>query len=87
MLVNRDETHSHTVRVAFEDSKSKRTRAFSGPVSFVTFGSEQYVWKDDGPNSHADPDGPPAATTIAGSAQATFTLPEASITVLRGRVE
>jgi hypothetical protein len=87
MLVNRDETNSHTVRVAFEDSKSKRTRSFSGPVSFVTFGSEQYVWKDDGPNSHADPDGPPVAATIAGSAQATFTLPKASITVLRGRVE
>ncbi len=58
MLVNRDEKDSHTVRVAFEDSKSKRTRSFSGPVSFLTFGSEQYVWKDDGPNSRADPDGP-----------------------------
>jgi hypothetical protein len=87
MLVNRDETNSHTVRVAFEDSKSKRTRSFSGPVSFVTFGSEQYVWKDDGPNSHADPDGPPVASTTAGSPQATFTLPKASITVLRGRVD
>jgi hypothetical protein len=87
MLVNRDETNSQTVRVAFEDSKSKRTRSFSGPVSFVTFGSEQYVWKDDGPNSHADPDGPPVATTIPGGAQAAFTLPKASITVLRGRVE
>jgi F5/8 type C domain len=87
MLVNRDETNSHTVRVAFEDSKSKRTRSFSGPISFVTFGSEQYVWKDDGANSHADPDGPPVVTTIAGSAQAAFTLPKASITVLRGRVE
>jgi hypothetical protein len=87
MLVNRDETNSHTVRVAFEDSKSKGTRSFSGPVSFVTFGSEQYVWKDDGPNSHADPDGPPVATTVAGTAQATFTLPKASITMLRGKVE
>ena len=87
MLVNRDETNSHTVRAEFEDSKSKRTRFFSGPVSFVTFGSEQYVWKDDGPNSHADPDGPPAAATIAGGTQATFTLPKSSITVLRGRVE
>ena len=87
LLVNRDETNPHTVRVAFDDSKSKRTRSFSGPVSLVTFGSEQYVWKDDGANSHADPDGPPAATTIAGSAQAAFLLPKASITVLRGRVD
>jgi hypothetical protein len=87
MLVNRDETNSHAVRVAFEDSKSKRTRSFSGPVTLVTFGSEQYVWKDDGANSHADPDGPPVANTITGSAQAAFTLPKASITVLRGKVE
>jgi hypothetical protein len=87
MLVNRDESNPHMVRVAFDDAKSRRARSFSGPVTVVTFGSEQYVWKDDGANSHADPDGPPAATTIAGSAQAAFTLPKASITVLRGRVE
>jgi len=87
MLVNRDETNPHMVRVAFEDSKSRRPKAFSGPVTQVTFGSEQYVWKDDGANSHADPDGPPVATAVAGSAQTAFTLPKASITVLRGRVE
>ena len=87
MLVNRDETNSHPVQVAFEDSKSKRTRSFAGRVTLVTFGSQQYVWKDDGANSHADPDGPPAATTIAAGAQTAFTLPRASITVLRGRVE
>jgi hypothetical protein len=75
------------VRVEFEDSKSQRTRSFSGPVSLLTFGSEQYVWKDDGANSHADPDGPPVGATIARSAQRNFTLPKASITVLRGRVE
>jgi hypothetical protein len=87
MLVNRDESNPHTVRVAFEDSKSQRMRSFSGPVSLVTFGSDQYVWKDDGANSHADPDGPPVGATVAGGEQAKFTLPKASITVLRGRVE
>jgi hypothetical protein len=50
----------------------------------VTFGSEQYVWKNNGPNSHPDPDGPPVARTVTNG---TFTLPQASITVLRGRVE
>jgi hypothetical protein len=75
------------VRVAFDDAKGKRMRSFSGPVTLVTFGSEQYVWKDDGANSHADPDGPPVATTVAGNAQAVYTLPKASITVLRGRVD
>lgn len=87
MLVNRDETNPHTVRVVFEDSRSQRSGSFSGPVTLVTFGSEQYMWKDDGPNSHADPDGPPAAVPAADGPQATYTLPKASITVLRGRVQ
>jgi hypothetical protein len=86
MLVNRDETSPHTVRVQFEDSKGKQNASFSGPVTFVTFGSEQYVWINDGPNSHADPDHPPVATTFAAGSQTVFTLPKASITVLRGKV-
>jgi hypothetical protein len=87
MLVNRDESNPHTVRVMLEDSRNKQRAYFSGPVNMVTFGSEQYVWKNDGPSSHADPDGPPVATTMQGSPQATFTLPKASVTVLRGRVQ
>ncbi len=87
MLVNRDETNPHTVRVVLEDKQSKKKSSFSGPVRMVTFGSEQYVWKNDGPNSHADPDGPPAAITVQGGPQATYTLPKASVTVLRGRIQ
>ena len=86
MLVNRDETNSHTVRVQFEDSRKKQSASFSGPVTLVTFGSEQYVWINDGPNSHADPDNPPIATTLDAGPQTAFTLPKASITVLRGKV-
>jgi hypothetical protein len=85
MLVNRDETNPHSVRVEFDNSKSKRS--FTGPVTMVTFGSEQYVWKADGPKSYADPDGPPIATLMSGGAQATFMLPKASVTVLRGRID
>jgi len=87
MLVNRDETHPHTVRVVFGDSGRRREASFSGPVRVVTFGSDQYVWKSEGPSSHADPDLPPVAATVAESPHATFTLPKASITVLRGRVK
>jgi hypothetical protein len=84
MLVNRDENNSHTVRVAFEDGKSNRS--FSAPVTMVTFGAEQYKWIDDGPNSHADPDHAPVAVPATAGPQATYTLPKASITVLRGRL-
>jgi hypothetical protein len=86
MLVNRDETNPHTVRVVFEDSKGKQNSSFSGPVTLVTFGSEQYVWINDGVNSHPDPDNPPLATTLAADAGTTFTLPKASITVIRGKL-
>jgi hypothetical protein len=86
MLVNRDESSPHTVRVSFEDATSKRQSSFSGTVKLITFGSEQYVWKNDGTNSHADPNNPPVATWIQGNPQATFTLPKASISVLRGKV-
>ncbi|HEX6802449.1 MAG TPA: discoidin domain-containing protein [Terriglobales bacterium] len=81
MLVNRDEQNPHDVRVVFNDSL-----AFDGSVRMVTFGSEQYVWINDGPNSHADPDGPPVATAVNAEANTVFTLPKASITVLRGKV-
>jgi hypothetical protein len=85
MLVNRDSTNPHTVRVVFTDATSKRPASFAGPVTVVSWGSEQYVWINDGPNSHADPDHAPVATLLGGP-PATFTLPKASITVLRGRV-
>jgi len=87
MLVNRDENHPHTVRVLFDDSASQRAASFADPVTQVSFGSEQYVWKDHGLNSYADPDAPPVGGTVAGGPQVTFTLPKASVTVLRGRVE
>jgi hypothetical protein len=85
MLVNRDETNPHTVRVVFADATSKRPASFAGPVTVVSWGSEQYVWINDGPNSHPDPDHPPVATRLQ-RPPSTFTLPKASITVLRGRV-
>jgi hypothetical protein len=84
MLVNRDETNPHSVRVVFNDGGKKAS--FNGPVRDVTFGSDQYVWINDGANSHADPDHAPIATTISSSRQTEFVLPKASITVLRGKI-
>jgi len=82
MLVNRDETNAHEVRVTFGGKAF-----FAGPVTLATFGSEQYVWINDGLNSHADPDGPPVSKSITADAQTVYTLPKASITVLRGKVQ
>ncbi|MGH9453895.1 MAG: discoidin domain-containing protein, partial [Terriglobia bacterium] len=87
MIVNRDQENSHPVRVTFEDLKGNRPGFFSGPVTMVTFGSEQYQWHSDGRNSHAQPDGPAVRSTLSGAAETSFTLPKASLTILRGKVE
>ncbi len=87
MLVNRDESNPHTVQVKFDDVANKHAGFFAGPVDVITFGSEQYVWISDGLNSHADPDHAPVGTTVEGNSRTIFTLPKASITVLRGRVK
>ena len=84
MLVNRDENNSHPIRVVFSGGHSDAS--FDGEVRLATFGSEQYLWINDGPNSHADPDGPVVARTLTANWQTTFELPKASITVLRGKV-
>jgi hypothetical protein len=72
---------AHSVRVVFDNAKSRQTVSFSGPVTLVTFGSEQYVWINDGRNSRADPDNPPATSTIRGDTGSVFSPPKASITV------
>jgi hypothetical protein len=85
MLVNRDPSHAHPVRVVFESSG--HAGSFIGPVHFVTFGAEQYVWNDKDSGSYANPDGPPIGRALPGGPQAIYTLPKSSITVLRGLVE
>ncbi len=86
MIVNRDQENSYPVRIAFDDSEGKRKGFFSGQVTMVTFGSEQYEWHSNESNSNAEPDGPPATYTMVGSPQMSITLPKASLTVVRGKV-
>lgn len=84
LLINKDRDNAYPVRVAFESDGS--SGHFSGPVRVVTFGSEQYVWHGKDNPAHADPDLPPVVSSVEASAQTVFTLPKASVTVLRGEV-
>jgi len=84
LLINKDATNAHAVRVQFADEKSQRH--FDGKLSVTTFGAEQYVWHPAGALSQADPDGPPAVSSLDERADTQFTLPRASITVLRGKL-
>jgi hypothetical protein len=86
MLVNRDQSNDHAVKISFANAAGKRERHFSGQLDRITFGSNEYQWHREGAGGHADPDGPPAKSTVQGSADALYQLPKASITVLRGQI-
>jgi len=84
LLINKDKENAHSIRVAFEDSGN--AGHFSGKMRTVTYGSEQYVWHGADASAHADPNLPPVESSMEASAQTVFTLPKASVTVLRAEV-
>jgi hypothetical protein len=86
LIVNKDQDNPHPVRISFGDADKKTDGYFAGPVSVTTFGSAQYQWHPKALNASADPDGPPLQTSIAAGGDTIFTLPQASITVLRGAI-
>ena len=86
MVINKDPSNPQTVRLVFDD-ETGRHNPFSGPVTMTTFGSEQYAWRSEGPQSHPDPNLPPVNITLQAGPGFTLTLPKASISVLRGNIE
>jgi hypothetical protein len=85
MLVNRDQSNDHAVKVLF-DGAGQHQSSFSGQVDRITFGPNEYQWHPAPGGGHADPDGPPSKSAVQGSADTLYQLPKASITVLRGRI-
>jgi hypothetical protein len=85
MLVNRDQSNDHAVKVLFNGAGQHQS-SFSGQVDRITFGPNEYQWHPATGGGHADPDGPPSKSTVQGSADTLYQLPKASITVLRGRI-
>jgi hypothetical protein len=89
LLVNKDQTNDHSVRVSFNDGEKKQDRHFSGTVERISFGAAEYQWHADakGRGGHADPDGPASKGMVPGGSDAMYQLPKASVTVLRGHIE
>jgi hypothetical protein len=102
MLINKDHDNDHAVKVTFADSTGKH-RFFTGTVDRVVFGAAEYVFHADPVpagaqansgggrrrfvSGHADPDGPPAKSTVTSAGAATtYQLPKSSIIVLRGHM-
>jgi F5/8 type C domain-containing protein len=86
MLINKDYDNPHPVHVAFHDDAAHSHSIFSGPVTMITFGKNQYQWHPARKEGYADPDGPPVTSTINGGADTRYTLPPASLTILRGKI-
>jgi hypothetical protein len=84
LVINKDQLNAHAVRLKFSSDQGEKF--FSGPVSFVTFGSEQYRWHPSETGGNADPDGPAARSTISARGDTIYTLPKESITVIRGQL-
>jgi hypothetical protein len=84
LLVNRDLSNPHDVQVVFNGAAG--AAYFSGGVTQTVFGAAQYGWIQAGPKSHPDPDGPEVSGSVAGGNGVSYTLPAASIMVLKGAV-
>jgi hypothetical protein len=89
MVINKDQENAHPVRILFGDAASHKPSSFAGPVDVITFGSEQYQWHASPTTptgGWADPDGPALKSQIVADMGTTYTLPKASVTVLRGNI-
>lgn len=84
MIVNKDYDHDHAVEVRFRDETRPGERFLTGPVTMITLGKAQYQWHPDRRNGSADPDGPPVTSSLTGNQNTRYTLPAASLTILRG---
>jgi F5/8 type C domain len=85
MLINKDHDNAHSVGISFGSGEAA-AQTFTGPVTMITFGKTQYQWHADRNRGHADPDNPPARSTISTDNNTQYELPAASLTVLRGKI-
>jgi hypothetical protein len=86
LVINKDQENAQTVGIAFDDEEKKNSASFTGAVSVTTFGKAQYQWRANVKGGTADPDGPALKSTVNAGAGTKFTLPAASVTVIRGSV-
>jgi len=87
MVVNKDYNNAHAPQIEFRGGNGETARHFAGPVDIISFGKGQYVWHPAGKHGYANPDDPAAKGTVNGGAATTYTLPAASLTILRGMVD
>jgi F5/8 type C domain len=87
LIVNKDQENAQKVHIVFDQGPGVSARSFNGTLTVKTFGKAQYQWHPQLNGGTADPDGPIASDTINASKETEYTLPAASITVLRGDIK
>jgi hypothetical protein len=86
LVINKDQENAQTVGISFDDEEKKNSGSFTGTVNVTTFGKAQYQWHANVKGGTADPDGPALKSTVTAGVGTKFTLPAASVTVIRGSV-
>jgi hypothetical protein len=86
MIVNKDQENAHAVNISFDDVEKGSSSHLAGPVDVISFGRDQYQWHATELGGMADPDGPAVKSTVTAGAATKFTLPAASVTVIRGKI-
>jgi len=86
LIINKDQENAHTVNISFDDAEKKTAATFTGPLSVTTFGKAQYAWHPHRNGGTADPDGPAAKSNVNAGPSTNFSLPAASVTVVRGHI-
>jgi hypothetical protein len=103
LVVNRDQENPHPVRVVFQDGARRRTlsgtvsfasfgspnyRWHPGTTAFMAHAehsADPSVIQNT--RGWADPDGPIVRVSVVAGPEATYTLPAASVAVIRGRLQ
>ena len=87
LALNLDPYHAHDVAIDFRARRGPA--AFAGPVMVIRFGPAQYQWHpaSTGVGGIASPDGPPVTSNVMATSATTFTLPAASLNVIRGNIQ
>jgi len=70
----------------FDGSNIGGSIPVTGTVNVSTFGKAQYQWNPQLKSGSADPDGPILKSTVTAGKGTAYTLPAASVTVLRGSI-
>lgn len=78
LLINRSPTASYTVRLMTRD-RTGQISALRGPTDVMQYGRAQYVWQDDGAESHPSRSEPPSRFRLDANS-IVITLPPESLT-------